>query len=70
MDEKPEGYSQNDDSGLNLVDFYVLPHYLTAPFKKITATILKEFPDLKICPINNHQAIISDGQSSNIIGEQ
>lgn len=69
MDEKPEGYSQSDDDGLNLIDFYVLPHYLTAPFKKITATILKEFPDLKICPINNHQAITIDGRTSNIIGE-
>lgn len=69
MDEKPEGYSQSDDYGLNLIDFYVLPHYLTAPFKKVTATILKEFPDLKICPINNHQAITIDGRTSNIIGE-
>ena len=29
MDEKPEDYSQIDDNGLNLIDFYVLPHYLT-----------------------------------------
>ena len=70
MDEKPEDYSQIDDNGLNLIDFYVLPHYLTSPFKKITATILKKFSDLKICPINNHQAITVDGRSSNIIGEQ
>ena len=67
MDEKPEGYSQSDDYGLNLIDFYVLPHYLTAPFKKVTATILKEFPDLKICPINNHQAIMVNGKESKII---
>ena len=32
MDKKPEDYSQGDDTGLNLIDFYVLPHYLTAPF--------------------------------------
>ena len=30
MDEKPEDYSQEDDAGLDLIDFYVLPHYLTA----------------------------------------
>ena len=36
MDEKPEDYSQEDDAGLDLIDFYVLPHYLTAPFKKVT----------------------------------
>ena len=38
MDEKPEDYSQEDDAGLDLIDFYVLPHYLTAPFKKVTET--------------------------------
>ena len=67
MDEKPEGYSQNDDSGLNLVDFYVLPHYFTAPFKKVTEKILAEFSDLNICPINNHQAIIVNDESSKVI---
>lgn len=67
MDEKPEDYSQIDDDGLNLIDFYVLPHYLTSPFKKITATILKKFSDLKICPINNHQAIMVNGKESKII---
>ena len=67
MDEKQEDYSQIDDNGLNLIDFYVLPHYLTSPFKKITATILKKFSDLKICPINNHQAIMVNGKESKII---
>lgn len=67
MDEKPEDYSQIDDNGLNLIDFYVLPHYLTSPFKKITAAILKKFSDLKICPINNHQAIMVNGKESKII---
>ena len=67
MDEKPEDYSQIDDNGLNLIDFYVLPHYLTSPFKKITATILKKFSDLKIYPINNHQAIMVNGKESKII---
>lgn len=36
MDEKPGDYSLTDDGGLSLINFYVLPHYLTAPFKKIT----------------------------------
>ena len=58
MDEKPEDYSQEDNEGLDLIDFYVLPHYLTAPFKKITERIMAEFSDLNICAINNHQAII------------
>lgn len=67
MDEKPEDYSQEDDAGLNLIDFHVLPHYLTAPFKKVTEKIMTEFSDLNICPINNHQAIVVDGTDSKVI---
>ena len=35
MDEKPEDYSQEDDAGLDLIDFYVLPHYLTDHLRKL-----------------------------------
>ena len=67
MDEKPEDYSQEDDAGLDLIDFYVLPHYLTAPFKKTTEKIVAAFSDLNLCPINNKQAIIVDGSESKVI---
>ena len=67
MDEKPEDYSQEDNAGLDLIDFYVLPHYLTAPFKKITERIMAEFSDLNICAINNHQAIIVNDEGSKVI---
>ena len=67
MDEKPEDYSQEDKEGLDLIDFYVLPHYLTAPFKKITERIMAEFSDLNICAINNHQAIIVNDEGSKVI---
>ena len=67
MDEKPEDYSQEDDAGLDLIDFYVLPHYLTAPFKKITERIMADFSDLNICAINNHQAIIVNDEGSKMI---
>ena len=43
---------------------------ISPPFKKVTATILKEFPNLKILPINNHQGISVDGKSVKIIGEE
>ena len=66
MDEKPEDYSQEDNEGLDLIDFYVLPHYLTAPFKKITERIMAEFSDLNICAINNHQAIIVNDEGSKV----
>lgn len=67
MDEKPEDYSQEDNEGLDLIDFYALPHYLTAPFKKITERIMAEFSDLNICAINNHQAIIVNDEGSKVI---
>ena len=68
MDEKPRNYSQKDDVGLHLIDFYVLPHYLTSPFKKVTAQIAEEFSHLELCPINNAQAIIVEGSSKKVIG--
>lgn len=67
MDEKPGDYSLTDDGGLNLINFYVLPHYLTAPFKKVTEKILEQFNDLDICPINNSQAVIVEGVSKRIV---
>ena len=65
--EKPEDYSQEDDAGLDLLDFYVLPHYLTAPFKKVTEKIMTEFSDLNLCPINNRQGIVIDGEGSKVV---
>lgn len=67
MDEKPGDYSLTDDGGLSLINFYVLPHYLTAPFKKITEKILEQFNDLDICPINNSQAVIVEEGSKRIV---
>jgi dipeptidase E len=67
MDEKPGDYSLTDDGGLSLINFYVLPHYLTAPFKKVTEKILEQFNDLDICPINNSQAVIVEGVSKRIV---
>ena len=67
MDEKPEDYSQEDDAGLDLIDFYVLPHYLTAPFKKVTEKIMTEFSDLNLSPINNRQGIVIDGEGSKVV---
>ena len=67
MDEKPEDYAQEDDKGLHRIDFYVVPHYLTAPFKKITEKIVADFSGLNLCPIHNHQGIVIDGQTVKVI---
>ena len=62
-----EGFWWQDDAGIDLIDFYVLPHYLTAPFKKVTEKIMTEFSDLNLCPINNRQGIVIDGEGSKVI---
>ena len=62
MDPIPEDYSQSDYAGLGLINFYVLPHYLTAPFKKVTADIMQSFSNIELCAINNAQALsVNDG---------
>ena len=70
MDKKPKNYSQEDDAGLNLIDFYVLPHYLTMPYRKASKKITADFSDLNLCPINNHQAIVVDGKDITIVGKE
>ena len=49
-----------------MIDFYVLPHYLTSPFKKVTKKIMTEFSE-NLCPINNRQGIVIDGEGSKVI---
>ena len=39
----------------------------TAPFKKVTEKIMTEFSDLNLCPINNRQGIVIDGEDSKVI---
>lgn len=67
MDPIPKDYSQSNNAALNLIDFYVLPHYLTAPFKKATEQIVQALPDLELCVINNSQAIIVQDDARNIV---
>ena len=47
---------------------YLLPSgtgttlFYTAPFKKVTEKIMTKFSDLNLCPINNRQGIVIDGE--------
>lgn len=70
MDPVPKDYSQNDYAGLNLIDFYILPHYLTAPFKKVTAEIMQSFPNIELCAINNAQAVIVKDGKRDVIDKE
>ncbi|MEG0620351.1 MAG: Type 1 glutamine amidotransferase-like domain-containing protein, partial [Raoultibacter sp.] len=67
MDAIPDEYSQTDYAGLNFIDFYIVPHYLTAPFKKCTEKIVKEFSEMDMCPLNNSQAIFIENGNKTIV---
>ena len=46
-------------SGLNLVDFYIVPHLNEFPFEESSKQIVEKYKDkLNIIAINNSQAII------------
>jgi putative dipeptidase E len=49
-------------TGLNIVDFYILPHYLDFPFEEITQNIVKKYgKKLDLRPISNKQVITIAG---------
>lgn len=55
-------------TGLNIVDFYILPHYLDFPFEEITQNIVKEYgKKLDLRPISNKQAITISGNRVEIL---
>lgn len=44
---------------LGLVDFYPVPHYESAPFKKVAQSIIDTYSStLELIPISNHDAIL------------
>ena len=58
MDETKKVPELTDYSGLHLVDFYFLPHYLNFPYKKVTQKIVNEYSQkIDLRPISNNQVI-------------
>lgn len=67
MDKKPPEYSQQDDAGLELVKYYILPHFLDEVYRKASEEILEKFSELDVRPISNDQAILVKDNTSKII---
>lgn len=58
MDNKEKATKLKTFEGLNLVEFYPVPHYSNEPFKdSATATITQYNSTLNLLPISNTQAI-------------
>ncbi|WP_029410339.1 Type 1 glutamine amidotransferase-like domain-containing protein, partial [Treponema pedis] len=67
MDSPKKAPNLNDYKSLGIVDFYPLPHYGNAPFKKIGEGIVSEYgSQIDLKPINNKQAILVKSNKSEI----
>lgn len=71
MDDKRKATELENFLGLNMVDFYTLPHLNNEPFTEIVENILKEnngIDKLPLVPISNHQVILVNNSQYKIIG--
>lgn len=56
-----------DFNALNLVNFYTVPHYTNAPFKKIAHKIVDSYSSaLNLSPISNNEAILVESDNARI----
>ncbi len=59
LDDKTIAKDLKEYSGLNLVDFYIVPHLNEFPFEESAKQTVEKYKDnLNIIAINNSQAII------------
>ncbi|WP_152018218.1 peptidase E [Aliarcobacter butzleri] len=59
MDDIKKAPNLTEFSGLNLVDFYVIPHYTNFPFEKTVEKIIEDYSSkLNLSPISNKDAIL------------
>lgn len=68
MDDSSLAPDLENYTGLNLIDFYPLPHYIEEPFvESVQQIYIKYKNNLKLVPINNHQAIIVNDNTYTIV---
>lgn len=64
MDSVKKAPALADFNALNLVDFYTIPHYNNAPFKKSAQKILDNYSStLNLSPISNNEVILVENNS-------
>ena len=71
MDDKTVATELTDYSGMNLVDYYVLPHNGEFPFVETTAQTIKVYGEkINLVPLNNSQAVVVEGKKSAVLTEE
>ena len=71
VDDKTLATELDDYTGLNLVDFYIVPHFEEEPFvesSRNTVELYKDKLDLKL--INNKEAILVENNNFRIVKEK
>ncbi len=69
MDSPDQAPMLRDFTALNLVDFYVVPHYTNFPFVEAAQKIIDTYSTtLPLQPIDNHQAILVNNETKIIRG--
>lgn len=67
MDSVNKAPALVDFAALNLVDFYTVPHYTNAPFKRIAHKIVDSYSStLNLSPISNNEAILVENDKVKI----
>ena len=70
MDDKTVATELTDYSGMDLVDYYVLPHNGEFPFVETTAQTIKVYGEkINLVPLNNSQAVIVENEVSSTRAE-
>ena len=70
MDDKTVATELTDYSGMDLVDYYVLPHNGEFPFVETTAQTIKVYGEkINLIPLNNSQAVIVENEDFSILTE-
>ncbi len=71
MDSVKKAPFLKEYSALGLVDFYTVPHYNSAPFKKVAQSIIDTYEaTLNLKPISNNDAIWVQGNIMQIRGNE
>ena len=68
MDSVKKAPYLTDFSALGLVEFYTVPHYTNAPFKKIAQKIVADYSaTLNLSPISNNDAILVENNEVKMV---